>query len=195
MKIATLTFGGGFAAVSMLIALAPMQISAQAPKTKKETVRGTTTTKTEQLNGTVTFVTGNTLVVMMSNGEVRNFQVPPTRRFMIDGKELTVDQLQTGTTLTATTTTYTTPVAEITTTSGTGKILWVEGNSLALELPTKEVKTYTVPAPNSARFTVDGKQVTLQDLKKGMTISAARIVELPKLDFVSNIVVTGHAPK
>ena len=193
MKIATLTFGGGFAAVSMLIALAPMQISAQAPQTTKEEVRGTTTTKTEQLNGTVAYVTGNNLVVIMSTGQVRTFQVPPTRRFMIDGKELTVDQLQTGTTLTATTTTYATPVTEIITTSGTGKVLWVAGNNLVLQLPTNEVKAYTVS--DSARFNVDGKEATLQDLRQGMTISAEKVVEVPGVDFVSDTVVTGHAPK
>ena len=193
MKIATLNFGGGFAAVSTLIALAPMQISAQAPQTTKEEVRGTTTTKTEQLNGTVAYVTGNNLVVIMSTGQVRTFQVPPTRRFMIDGKELTVDQLQTGTTLTATTTTYATPVTEIITTSGTGKVLWVAGNNLVLQLPTNEVKAYTVS--DSARFNVDGKEATLQDLRQGMTISAEKVVEVPGVDFVSDTVVTGHAPK
>jgi hypothetical protein len=193
MKIATLTFGGGFAAVSILIALAPTQISAQAPQTTKEAVRGTTSTKTEQLNGTVAYVTGNNLVVLMSTGDVRTFQVPPTRRFMIDGKELTVNQLQTGTTLTATTTTYTTPVTEIITTAGTGKVIWVAGKSLVLQLPTNEVKTYTVP--DSARFNVEGKEATLQDLRPGMTISAEKMVEVPKVDFVSDTVVTGHAPK
>jgi hypothetical protein len=193
MKIATLTFGGGFAAVWILIALAPTQISAQAPQTTKEEVRGTTTTKTEQLNGTVAYVTGNNLVVILSTGQVRKFQVPPTRRFMIDGKELTVDQLQTGTTLTATTTTYATPVTEIITTSGTGKVLWVAGNNLVLQLPTNEVKAYTVS--DSARFNVDGKEATLQDLRQGMTISAEKVVEVPGVDFVSDTVVTGHAPK
>src|SRR6516165_10382138 len=193
MKIATLTFGGGFAAVWILIALAPTQISAQAPQTTKEAVRGTTSTKTEQLNGTVAYVTGNNLVVIMSTGQVRTFQVPPTRRFMIDGKELTVGQLQTGTTLTATTTTYATPVTEITTTSGTGKVLWVAGNNLVLQLPTNEVKAYTVS--DSARFNVDGKEATLQDLRQGMTISAEKVVEVPGVDFVSDTVVTGHAPK
>ena len=193
MKTAPVTFGGGFAAVWILIALAPSQISAQAPQTTKETVRGSTQTTTEQLNGTVMYVVGNNLVVKMSSGQVRNFQVPPTRRFMIDGKELTVNQLQTGTTLTATTTSYTTPVTEITTTSGTGKVIWVAGNSLVLQLPTNEVKTYTVP--DSAKFTVEGKQATLQDLRQGMTISAEKVVEVPKVDFVSNTVVTGHAPK
>jgi len=193
MKIATLTFGGGFAAVSILISLAPTQISAQAPQTTKEAVRGTTSTKTEQLNGTVAYVTGNNLVVLMSTGDVRTFQVPPTRRFMIDGKELTVDQLQTGTTLTATTTTYATPVTEIITTSGTGKVLWVAGNNLVLQLPTNEVKAYTVS--DSARFNVDGKEATLQDLRQGMTISAEKVVEVPGVDFVSDTVVTGHAPK
>jgi hypothetical protein len=193
MKNAAFTFGVGFAAVWMLIALAPTPISAQAPQTTKEEVRGTTTTKTEQLNGTVAYVTGNNLVVMMSTGQVRTFQVPPTRRFMIDGKELTVNQLQTGTTLTATTTSYTTPVTVVTTTAGTGKVIWVAGNSLVLQLPTNEVKTYTVP--EATKFTVDGKEATLQDLRQGMTVAAEKIVEVPKVDFVSDTVVTGHAPQ
>ena len=55
----------------------------------------------------------------VSDGHVREFKVPPSRRFIIDGKEMTVGQLKQGTELTATITTTMTPVTERTKTVGT----------------------------------------------------------------------------
>ncbi len=45
------------------------------------------------------------------------------------------------------------------------------------------------------KFTVDGnKNATVFDLKKGMTISAERIVEEPRTEIAVNTVVNGQAP-
>ena len=60
------------------------------PKTTKEIVRGAGQVTTETLNGTVAYTEGNYLVVRMADGEIREFNVPESRKFMIDGKELTV---------------------------------------------------------------------------------------------------------
>src|SRR6186713_2576512 len=92
------------------------------PKTTKEIVRGAGQVTTETLNGTVAYTEGNYLVVRMADGEIREFNVPESRKFMIDGKELTVHDLKVGTKLTANITTTTTPVTERTTTVGSGKV-------------------------------------------------------------------------
>lgn len=189
MKMVKRTVQGSFAACAMLLALAPLQ----AQQTTKEIIKGTAKTTTEKLNGTVQFVKGNSLVVKMSTGEIRQFTVQPSRRFIIDGKELSVDQLQPGTTLTATTTSTSTTSTQRTTTSGTGTVLWVNGNVVTLQLANNDVKTYTVP--ESYKFNVEGKQATAQDLRPGMKVSAEKIVEVPHVDFESNTVVTGRAPK
>lgn len=164
----------------------------QMPKTTKERIEGTASVKTEQLRGTVAYVEGNTLVVKMSSGDIREFNVPESRRFIVDGQELTVQQLKPGTRLTATVTTTTTPVTERTTTIGTGKVWFVSGNTVILTLPNNENRQYKVN--ESYRFNVEGRKASVHDLRKGMIISAEKIVEEPKTEIASNTTVTGQAP-
>lgn len=62
---------------------------------------------------------------------------------MIDGKAVTLKDLQPGTRLTAATTT-TTPVTQRTTTIGSGKLWFVSGNTVIVTLPNNENHEYTV---------------------------------------------------
>ena len=164
----------------------------QMPRTTKEDVKGQAHVKTEKLHGTVVLVEGNKLVVRMAGGKIRNFEVPESRRFVVDGKDLTVRELKPGTTLTAVVRTTTTPITERTTTIGTGKVWFVSGNTVIVTLPNNENRSYKVA--ESYRFTVDGNPASVHDLRKGMTISAQKIVEEPRTEMASDIVVTGHAP-
>jgi hypothetical protein len=164
----------------------------QMPRTTKEEIKGAPTVTTQQLKGTVIYVEGNTLVVRTSTGEIRQFNPPDSRKFVVDGQELTVHELKPGTQLTATVTTTTTPVTERTTTIGTGKVWFVSGNTVIVTLPNKENRMYKVQ--ENYRFTVDGKKASVHDLRKGMIISAEKIVEAPKTEIASNVAVTGHAP-
>jgi len=186
VRRALITFSAALIAVPFCVMAQPM------PKTTKESVPGQAQVKTEQLSGTVLFVEGNKLAVRMSSGEVRNFDVPGSRRFNIDGKELTVDQLQPGTKLNATVTTTTTPITDRTTTVGTGKVWFVSGNTVILTLPNNENRSYKVT--ESYRFNVDGRPASVHDLRKGMTIAAQKIVEEPRVEIASDTTVTGHAP-
>jgi len=162
------------------------------PQTTKETFKGTAQIATEQLNGTVVQVEGNTLLVRMSTGDLRTFQVPPSRRFIVDGQELTVGQLRPGTSLTATVTTTTTPLVDRTTTVGTGTVWFVSGNTVILTLPNNENRMYKVP--DSYKFIVEGKPADVSALRKGMRVSAEKIVEEPRVDIATDTVVTGKAP-
>jgi len=162
------------------------------PTTTKERIAGASSVKTEQLHRTVVYVEGNRLVVRMSSGGMRTFEVPDSRRFMVDGKELTVGDLKVGTTLTATVSTTTTPVTERTTTVGTGKVWYVSGNTVILTLPNNENRMYKVN--ENYRFNVGGQPASVHELKKGMVIAAEKIVAEPKVEVASNTVVTGHAP-
>jgi hypothetical protein len=112
---------------------------------------------------------------------------------MIDGKSVTLKELQPGTKLTATTTTTTTPVTERTTTIGSGKVWYVSGNTVIVTLPDKENHVYTVD--DNFKFTVNGRAAGVHDLRKGMTVSAQRIVEEPITQVAQNTVVTGQAAK
>ena len=175
--------------ISMATALAVAQSAAKMPQTTKETVTGKPNVTTEELKGVVDYVEGNTLLVRMSTGEMREFTVAPARKFIIDGKELTVSELKRGTTLTATIVVTNTPVTERTTTIGQGTVWWVNGNQLIVTLPNNENRMYTVQ--ESYRFTVDGRPASVHELKKGMKISAQRIVEEPHSEIASETIVTG----
>jgi hypothetical protein len=165
----------------------------QMPQTTKETIRGTASVKTEQLHGTVEYVEGNTLLVRMADGGIREFNVPEVRKFIIDGREVTVHDLKPGTKLNATVTTTRTPTIERTTTVGTGRVWWVAGRTVILTMPNGENREYKVTS--DYKFTVDGnKDATVDHLRKGMNVSAQRIVEEPRTEIASDTVVTGQAP-
>jgi len=163
------------------------------PQTTKEVIKGTASIKTEQLHGTVEYVEGNTLIVRMTDGAIREFNVPEARKFIIDGRELTVHDLKPGTKLSATVTTTTTPITDRTATIGTGTVYWVARKSVILTLPNGENRQYTVK--DDYKFSIDGnKEATVFDLRKGMRVSAQKIVEEPRTEIASNTVVTGQAP-
>jgi RNase P/RNase MRP subunit p29 len=186
-----LTMLTGIAAGSVMVLTTG---TAQQPQTTKESVKGKPSVTTEQLHGTVEYVEGNDLVVRMTDGRIREFHVPESRKFTIDGRDLTVHDLKRGTKLSATVTTTTTPVIDRTTTVGMGTVWWVAGKTVIITLPNGENRTYTVK--DDYRFNVEGnKNATVSDLKKGMKISAERIVEEPRTEIASNTVVTGQAPR
>ena len=175
------------------VALLATTVSAQMPQTTTSKTPGTATVTTEQMSGEVVKVEGNTVVVKMASGELRTFSnVPDSRRAMIDGKEVGVRDLKPGTKLTATITRTETPITVRTTTVGTGKVWFVSGTSVILTLPSGENKQYNVKP--DYKFIVNGQPATVYDLRPGMTVSAEKIVEEPKLDIVTDRRVVGQAP-
>jgi hypothetical protein len=188
----TARFLSGFSLVYMATVLAGGQSNGQDPQTTKEHIKGEPQVTTAQTKGTVVYVEGNTLVALTSNGVIEEFEVPASRKFVIDGKELTVGQLKPGTNLTLTVTTTTTPVTARTTTIGTGKVFWLSQTVVIVTLPNNERRMYR--PDESYRFTVDGKPASIHDLRKGMTISAQKIVEEPRTEIATNSVVTGTGP-
>jgi hypothetical protein len=189
MNITIRGLAGSFGLASILTFLSVAGAAQQMPKTTTEKMAGKTHTVTSQLQGTVEYVEGNTLLVRTKGGDLDEFRVPPTRKFMIDGKELTVGQLKPGTKLTATITTSTTTATERTTTVGSGKVWFVSGYNVIVTLPNGENHMYTVD--DSYRFNVDGQKASVKELRKGMNVSAEKIVEAPITEVVENVVVTG----
>jgi hypothetical protein len=192
----TMTFPGiptGLFMATAVLTLLPVNADAQQmPRTTTEKIAGTQSVSTQTIRGTVAHVEGNNLVVRMSTGEIRYFQPPESRRFVVDGRELTLRELKPGTTLTATVTTTTTPVTDRTTTIGTGTVWYVAGPNVIITLPNGENRMYKVT--DDYRFNVEGKKATVYDLRKGMRISAEKIVEAPRTEIASNVVVVGQAP-
>ena len=146
---------------------------------------------TNRVSAEVVQVDGNYLLVKLESGEVRVFNVSPERRFIVDGKPLTVHQLKPGTILTATFTSKPpvgAPVATV-----TGKVWYASGNTVILTLPDGTNKSYTVPA--SYKFIVNGAPASVDKLRKGMKVTAHRIPEPPTMEMSSDVEVTGTTRK
>ena len=164
--------------------------NAQMPTTTKSSIPGQATVKTDTLSGTVVAIEGNHLAVRMSTGEMRTFDVKPEARATVDGREIGIEDLKVGTKLSATYTTTTTPITDRTVTVGTGKVWHVQGTTVILTLPNGENRMYKVT--DDYKFNIEGnKKATVFDLRKGMVVSAEKIVEEPRMEIASNTKVTG----
>ena len=130
-------------------------------------------------SGEVVSVEGNDLFVMMSDGTLRHFpNVPPSAKIDVDGKQLTVHELQPGMKLQRTTITTTTPQVVTTVQTVTGKV-WHITPPLSVILKLENGENQSFKIPDGQKFTVDGVEVDAWGLKKGMVVNATKIVETP----------------
>ena len=89
--------------------LSTLSISAQV-KTQTTTTQEQHTQEVKVERAEVVHVSGNDLVVIMENGEIRHFpNVPESARATVDGKELGIHDVKPGMKLERTITTTTTP--------------------------------------------------------------------------------------
>jgi hypothetical protein len=72
-------------------------------------------------------------------------------------------------------------------------VWYAQGNYVVLTLENGENKEYKVP--ESFRFNVEGKPASVHELKKGMKVTATKIVEEPQTEISSETAITGKAPK
>jgi len=163
----------------------------QMPTVTKETIPAHSTVTKQKFSGKVLVAEGNHLLVRMSTGDLRIFDVPEQTRFIVDGKQLTVSDLKPGTKLNATVTTTKSTVIDRTTTVGSGRVFHVSGNTVVLTLPNNENRMYKVL--DTYRFVVDGQPASVSELRKGMVVSAQKIVEEPRTELASETKVIGHA--
>lgn len=176
-----------------LMIATPVAAQPAMPKTTTEKIHGKPVIKTEKVTGTVIGVDGNQLMVRLTDGELRVLNVPESRVFNVDGRDLSVKDLKPDTTLVATVTTTYTPVTTRTITIGSGKVWFVSGKTVIITLPNNENRVFNVE--ESYRFVVDGSSATVHDLRKGMFVSATKIVEEPITQITKDTVVTGHDPQ
>lgn len=148
-------------------------------KTKEATTSGTPTTEVNVERGEVVSVSGNDLVLKMESGEIRHFpNIPESARVTVDGKELGIHDLQPGMKLERTITTTTTPQVITTVQNVTGTVYHVQPpTSVILTLENGEHQQFKIPS--GQKFTIDGRETDAWGLKKGMKITATKIVEEP----------------
>jgi LPXTG-motif cell wall-anchored protein len=192
MKTSQRTFWISFIAVTICFAFA-ISVSAQVQTQTSTHTTGTGhTTKVE--NGEVVHVSGNNLVVKMADGTIRDFpNVPDSVKITVDGKELSVHDLKPGMKLQRTITTTSTSRIVKTTQSVTGKVWQVTPpNSVILRLEDGTNEQFQIPP--GQKFNINGQETDAFGLKKGMSITATKVVEVPETTFAQQAKVTGEMP-
>lgn len=177
----------GFCALSISTTLGQV-------KTDTTTSSGTPTHEVTVERGEVVSVFGNDLVVKMEDGSLRNFEnLPESDRVMVDGKELGIHELKPGMKLEKTLTVTTTPQTVTTTKTVTGKVFQVSPpKTVILTLEDGTNESFTVPQGQT--FTINGEKTDVWSLRKGMKVSATKIVEEPMTLVEHRRELTGSMP-
>jgi hypothetical protein len=186
------TFSLALTVVALCLIFA-LSMSAQVQTTTSATAqKGSVVTQVER--GEVVYVSGNNLVVKMEDGSLRHFDnVPDSVRITVDGKDLGVRDLQVGMKVQRTITTTTTPRTITTVKSVTGKVWNVNPpNSVILTMENGKNQQFTIP--KNQKFNINGQMVDAWGLKKGMTVTATKVVEEPETLVAQQRRLTGKMP-
>jgi RNase P/RNase MRP subunit p29 len=176
----------------MVLALT-VSVSAQV-KTETTTTSQAATHEISVERGEVVHVTGNDLVVRMEDGTIRHFaSVPESARATVDGRQIGIHDLKPGMKLEKTLTVTTTPQIITTVKTVTGKV-WHVSPPHSVVLTLEDGTTQNFKIPEGQKFTIDGQQVDAWGLKKGMQVSATKVVEEPQTVVERQQRVTGSAP-
>jgi hypothetical protein len=144
--------------------------------------------------GEVMAVRGNDLIVKMENGSVRHFEsIPESAKITVDGKQLGIHDLKPGMKLQRTITTTTTPQVVTTIETIKGKV-WYIGAPTKVILTLEDGTNQSFKIPKDQKFNVDGQMVDAFGLKKGMMVTATKIVEVPVTLVSQERSVTGTMP-
>ena len=132
-----------------------------------------TVVDTEVKSGTVIGKTDHSVIIKMSDGVVREFEVPPGKTAMVDGKETTLTDLKIGTTLSATVHTVAKPVEVKTTTIRNGEVMKVNGSVLVYK---ENGKIFTKSIPAGYKFNVEGRgETSISDLHPDMKLTPTAV--------------------
>jgi hypothetical protein len=193
MKLSTSKLVYKMLAVGGLCLFLALSMNAQVQTQTSATTTGTSTEVNVE-RGTVVLVDGNDLVVKMDDGSIRHIpNVPESARATVDGKQLGIHDLQPGMKLEHTITTTSTERQITTVQSVTGKIWHVTPpTTVVLTLENGTNQKFSIP--KGQKFNVDGKTVDAWGLKKGMKISATKVVEVPETVISHEKTLTGSMP-
>jgi hypothetical protein len=130
-------------------------------------------------HGEVAYVSGNDLYVKMEDGSIRHFaNVSESVRVDVDGQQLGIHDLKPGMKLQRTITVTTTPKTITTVKSVTGKVWHVSPPNIVI-LTLEDGTNQEFKIPKGQKFTVDGQETDAFGLRKGMMVSATKVVEEP----------------
>lgn len=177
-----------------LLSIAFQSRTSAQVKTSTNTISHEATTQTSVERAEVVSVKGSDLIVKMDDGTIRHFaNVAESARVTVDGKELGIHDLKPGMKLERTITTVTTPKTVITTQTVTGKVWQIHPpTSLILTLENGENQKFNIP--KDQKFNVDGQMVDAWGLRKGMKVTATKVVEEPVTEVEHQKQLTGQMP-
>jgi len=167
---------------------------AQVETTKSVSPEGAPTKDVKVERGTIVYVSGNDVVVKAEDGSLRHFNnVPDSVTVNVDGKQLNVHQLQPGMTVERQTITTTTPrmIKTVQTVEGT---VWQVSPPNSVILTMENGKNQRFNIPKGQKFTVNGQETDAFGLRKGMKISAQKVVEQPETVVSQHVTRTGSMP-
>jgi RNase P/RNase MRP subunit p29 len=170
-------------------------LPAAAQVKSTETVEhGTPTRQVTVERGEVVYVSGNDLVLKMEDGSLRDFfNVPDSTTVTVDGRQLNVYQLKPGMKIEKQTIVTTTPRVITKVENVTGKV-WHVTPPLTVVLTLEDGTNQTFKIPKGQKFTINGEETDAFGLKKGMTVTAQRITEVPETVVSHEIKRTGTMP-
>jgi hypothetical protein len=170
-----------------------VSMSAQV-KTETTTTHGQAVHETTVEHGEVVLVEGNDLLVKMQDGTIRHFpNVSESARATVDGQQLGIHDLKPGMKLQRTITVTTTPKTITTVQTVTGKV-WHINPPLSVILTLEDGTNQQFKIPKGQKFTVEGQETDAWGLKKGMKVSATKIVEVPETEVEHQRQLTGSMP-
>ncbi len=163
-------------------------------KSTTTTTEGAAVKQVTVERGEVAYVSGNDLIVKAQDGQMLHFpNVPEDARVTVAGKQLGIHDLQPGMILERTITVTRTPRMITTVETITGKVWHVAPpNTVILTLENGQNQSFKIP--KGQKFTVDGQETDAFGLKKGMTVKATRIREVPETVVEQQRRVTGSMP-
>jgi hypothetical protein len=163
-------------------------------QTQTSTTSHAPTHEVSVARGEVLYVSGNDLIVKMEDGTIRHFDhVPESDRVTVNGQQLGIHDLKPGMKLERTLTVVTTPHTITTVKSVTGKVWHVNPpKTVILTLEDGTNQQFTVP--QDQKFTIDGRETDVFGLKKGMKVTATKVVEEPVTVVEHRRQLTGTMP-
>jgi hypothetical protein len=168
-------------------------MSAQV-KTETSTASGQAVHESTVERGEVVMVQGNDLFVKMEDGTIRHFpNVSESARVTVDGQQLGIHDLKPGMKLQRTLTTTTTPKTITTVQTVTGKV-WHVSPPTTVILTLEDGTNQQFKIPKGQKFTVNGQQTDAWGLRKGMNVSATKVVEVPMTEVEHQRQVSGTMP-
>src|SRR5690242_13620099 len=170
-----------------------ISMSAQA-QTETNTTSGQATHEVTIERGEVVLVRGNDLIVKMEDGTIRHFpNLPESDRVTVEGRQVGIHDLKPGMKLERTITVTTTPKTVTTVQTVTGKVWHITPPS-SVVLTLEDGTNQQFQIPKDQKFTVDGRETDAWGLKKGMKVSATKIVEVPEVHIQRKQQVAGTLP-